>query len=144
MRIKLNKLSRAFALTLLLTMTISILALPQTSAHTPSWTIYTYASITVAPDLVGVGQTVSVVMWLDKPYQGALLTNDARFKDYKLTITAPDGKNETMGWQLCLDPTSSQYTSFVPDQVGTYTLKFEYPGQTYTQSGAYQNDKYFS
>jgi outer membrane protein assembly factor BamB len=40
------------------------------------------------------------------------------------------------------DTTSSQFTQYTPDQVGTYKFSFSFPGQTYTWSGAYQNDTF--
>jgi hypothetical protein len=105
---------------------------PTTSAHTPAWQIPTYAYVLVEPNPIGVGQTALVVMFLDKIPDGAGPTNDIRFHDYKLTITAPDGSVETKTWDIVYDTTSSQGYSFTPNQVGTYTLNFTYPGQTYT------------
>jgi hypothetical protein len=123
------------ALFLMLTIAISLVALPVANAHTPPWVIPTYAYILVAPDPVGVGQYVHIIMWLDKVMVGTAIGNDIRFHDYKLTITKPDGTTETQTWDVCWDPTSSQGYNYAPDQAGTYTLKFEYPGQTYTWSG---------
>jgi hypothetical protein len=79
-------------------------------------------------------------MWIDGPMPGATVENDIRRHDYTLTITAPDNSVETQHWDTISDPTSCQFVSFAPDQVGTYTLKFDYFGQTYTWSGSYQND----
>jgi hypothetical protein len=128
------------ALFLLLTIAVTLVALPAANAHTPPWQIPTFAYINVAPDPVGVGQQVIVVMWLDKPWPSATVDNDIRPHDYKLTITKPDNTTVTMNWPVVVDSTSSQYTLYTPDRVGTYTLRFDYPGQTYTWSGAYQND----
>jgi outer membrane protein assembly factor BamB len=73
---------------------------------------------------------------------GTLVQNDIRFHGYKLTITDPEGNNETKTWDIVTDTTSSAYTTYTPTKVGTYTLTFEFPGQVYTWSGAYQNDTY--
>jgi hypothetical protein len=105
---------------------------PTTSAHTPAWQIPTYAYVVAEPNPIGVSQSALVVMFLDKMPDGAGTTNDIRFHDYKLTITAPDGSVETKTWDIVYDPTSSQGYSFTPKQVGTYTLNFTFPGQTHT------------
>jgi outer membrane protein assembly factor BamB len=125
-----------------LSMIIPIAALSTTSAHTPIWNIPTYAYIETPMNPVGVGQTAVAYMWLDKTISGALMTNNIRFQNYKLTVTAPNGDVTTKTWDVVQDTTSSQSYSFAPDQVGTYTLNFTFPGQTYTLTGAYQGDYY--
>src|SRR4030042_1906127 len=105
----------------------SMALLPSANAHTPIWTFDSYAYLTVQPSPVGVGQYVHVVMWIDGPLPGATVANDIRRHDYKLTITPPDGSVETKNWPVVQDTTSVQYTQYTPNQVGTYTFKFEYP-----------------
>ena len=124
----------------MLTMVVTLAAVPLANAHSPAWTVISYAYIVPAPNPVGVGQPVSIVMWVDTPMPGALVTNDIRRHDYKLTITAPDGSKEVMTWPVVSDTTSFQYTSWTPDQVGEYTMLFEYPQQTYTWAGEYNGD----
>jgi len=116
----------------MLTISATLAVLPVTNAHDPALEITTFAYVNVAPDPVGLGQQVNVLMWLDKVIYNAAATNDIRFHDYTLTITKPDGTTQTMTFDVCQDTTSSQYTSYTPDQIGTYTFDFEYPGQTYT------------
>jgi len=108
-----------------------MILLPNASAHDPVWKIPTYAYINAAPNPVGVGQQTTIVVWIDKVLDGASVTNNIRFEDYKLTITKPDGKVETITWDIVTDTTSSAYTLYTPDQVGNYTLFFEFPGLTY-------------
>ena len=124
---------------------------PNANAHTPAWQIATFAYISVAPNPVGVGQTTIVYTWLDKTYGGseAALTNQERFHNYNLTIIKPDGSVEQHITDYISDPTSSMYTKFTPDQVGNYTLIFNYPGQFYNQfaggynpTSAFVNDSY--
>ena len=140
MKILTRKSAYIIALVLMLTIAITPVAVPLTNAHDPRWKIVSYAYIVPTPDPVGVGQRVSIVMWVDTPMPSAVVTNDIRRHDYKLTITAPDGNKKVMNWPVVTDTTSIQYTSWTPDMIGTYTLLFEYPEQTYTWSGAYQND----
>ena len=109
--------------------------------------IPTWAYINAAPNPIGVGQTVAVYMWLTNLFDGESLTNNYRFHNYMLTITSPNGVVTTQKWDYISDPTSSQSYTFTPDQVGTYTLNFTFPGQAYTQydynpTSTYVNDMY--
>jgi hypothetical protein len=151
-----NKTATLFALSLMFAMAVSLVALPAVNAHTPAWEISTHAYISVAPNPVGVGQQVLIVVWLDQVIVGVGLTNNIRFHDYKLTITKPDETTEIIEWPIVSDPTSSAYTPYTPDQAGTYTLKFEFPEQEYTwtdpiqpifgppQPNMYTNDTYLA
>ena len=143
----------AIMIALLLTTSMSAMLLLQpTSAHTPAWQIPTYAYINAAPNPIGVGQTLLVYMWLDSVYgaaggttaavgtngataSAALLANNYRFENYKLTITSPNGTSNTISWAVVTDPTSSQYYDFTPTDIGTYTLNFTYEGQVYGANG---------
>ncbi|MEM2130336.1 MAG: PQQ-binding-like beta-propeller repeat protein [Candidatus Bathyarchaeia archaeon] len=127
-----SKSTTFVTLFLLLTVTLLLIALPIATAHDPPYQIVSYAYIHAAPNPVGVGQRVSIIMWIDYPMPAATVTNDVRRTNYKLTITKPDGKTETFDWPIVYDSTSVQYFTYMPDQVGTYTLKFDYPGQVYT------------
>ena len=131
---------------LLISSTLSVL-IPNTTAHTPAWQIPTFAFINVSPNPAGIGQQVAVVVWLDKIPDGAVITNNIRFHNYKVEITAPDGTTETVNWETIFDTTSSAYTAFTPDQIGTYTFNFTFPGQKYTDfayntASAFVNDTY--
>ena len=146
-------LKKTMAILAILIMTISMSAvLIQTAnAHTPPWTIVSYAYIVVAPNPIGVGQSTAINLWVDTPMLGATITNNIRRTDYTLTITKPDGQTETKHWDVIQDTTSVQYLQYTPDQVGNYTLKFDYGGQKYiwntantpglsSANAAYEND----
>ncbi len=123
-------------LILLLSVSIvtSISMVQPTTAHTPKWEIPTFAYIEAAPNPVGVGQQVTIVFWLDKTFDpSTALTNNWRFHNYILTINAPDGTSTSKTFDYIADSTSSQFTLFTPDQIGTYTLNFTFPGQDYNQ-----------
>lgn len=139
-----NKKILLYLLSLLLIVSISIpiATLPLAGAHTPPWKLPTHAYISVAPNPVGVGQEALIIFWMDRTIQGTALTNEIRYHNYELTITAPDGTTQTQKWDTVWDTTTSQYYPFTPTQPGTYTLKFTFPGQIYTYGGAYQNDEY--
>jgi hypothetical protein len=136
-----NKTASVIAMFLVFAFAVSLITLPAANAHTPPWTFTTYAYIVAAPNPIGVGQQMEIVMLIDVAFPGAALTNNIRPVDYTLRITKPDGTTETNTYSV-YDPGSSRFVLYTPDQVGTYTINFTYPGQTYTWSGAYQNDTY--
>src|ERR1039458_976403 len=97
------------ALLLTISMSASIMLIPTASAHTPAWTIVSYAYLTVGPNPVGVGQSVGVYMYVDHPLPGASdvpgSSNNIRRQGYTLTTTAPDGTVSTQTWASCSDTT---------------------------------------
>ena len=138
-----NKVLSTIALFLMLSMVIPYAVQSTASAHTPSWTIPSFAYVSVAPSPIGVGQTAQVYMWVDIPMPSAATTNDIRRHDYKVTVTKPDGTTDTQSWDVIRDTTGIEFWTYTPDQTGNYTVFFQYAGQTYTWSGTYQND-YFA
>jgi len=137
-----NKIATALATIIISTLAITMFALPA-SAHTPAWSYPSYAYLVASPNPVGVGQKVSIVMWIDYPLPNANVANDIRRHDYTLTITKPNGDKVTQTWDVVQDTTSIQYYSYVPDIVGTYDIKFDYKGQTFTWVYQdYQNDTF--
>ena len=127
---------------LTISMAASMPLMPNTSAHDPPWTFPSYPFIVPAPDPIGVGQMGAIVMWVDYPISGARVDNDRRRADYTLTITKPDNTTESQHWDVIDDSTGIKYWQYTPSQAGTYVLKFDYGGQTYTWSGAYNGDIY--
>jgi len=130
------------ALILMLTISVTLVTLTSVNAHDPAWQLPTHAFINVSPNPTGVNQPALIVVWMERVIQGADITNDIRFEGYTLTITKPDGSTVTVEWPIVLDTTSSAYTMYTPDQAGTYTLVFNFPGQVYDFGGSYQNDVY--
>jgi outer membrane protein assembly factor BamB len=132
MRLSRSKtMATVIALFLALSIAVTLVALPTANAHTPAWTIPTYAYLAIAPNPVGVGESVYVVMWIHGAPPTALGKAGDRWRDFTLTITKPNGDTETLGpWNS--DPTGSTFTSYTPDQVGTYKFVFNYPGQVLT------------
>jgi outer membrane protein assembly factor BamB len=142
--------SAAILMLLMLSVTGSIILMPNTSAHYPAWQIPTYATIFVAPDPIGVGQSVTIYMWVLPVFgaiggtsaivgttgytsSAALTSNNYRFHNYQLSITAPDGTVEKKTFDVIMDTTSNQAFTYTPTQVGTYSLNFTFPGQDYDQ-----------
>ena len=115
-------------LMLLLFCSATFALLPAASAHTPAWTIPTYAYLVVSPDPIGVGQTGFIVMWLDKVPPTAGGTGGDRWTGFTVKVTKPDGTQQTLG-PFISDATSAYATLFTPDQVGTYNFVLNFPGQ---------------
>ena len=142
-----KKISIAIVILLTVSMAASMMLVPTTSAHDPAWDITTNAYIAANPNPIGVGQSSLIYLWLNRVYDGAAIGNENRFHNYKLTITAPDGTVTTQTFDTIEDTTSNQGYRFTPDQVGTYNLTFNFPGQnindyTHNANSQYVNDTY--
>jgi outer membrane protein assembly factor BamB len=137
----------AITVSLITIFTISLVAIPLANAqHNPGWDIVTFAYINVAPNPVGVGQKVDILIWVDKPRASASLFNDYRMHNYRLTITDSNG-DEVLNkfWETVVDTTSSQYYAWTPDAAGTYTLTFDFEGfyaGDFPSATAESNDTY--
>jgi hypothetical protein len=116
---------------LIFSMSASMMLLPTTSAQSTPGKFVTYAYVQANPNPCGVNSYARVYMWLEQVLPDAYLGNDIRFHDYELTITSPNDSVTTQTFPVISDPTSSQGYSFYVTQVGTYTLNFTFPGQTY-------------
>jgi outer membrane protein assembly factor BamB len=115
--------------------------------HDPAWELPTFAHIFVTVNPIGVGQSTYIYLFLTPTFPDEALTNDYRFHNYKLIITKPDDKTETITFEYISDPTSAQGYLYTPDQAGTYTLKFEFPGQdvnaySYNPISDYRDDTF--
>jgi len=130
MQIAKNKTAAiAISIFLAFSMTASMILVPTANAHTPAWTISTYAYLSVNPNPVGVGQTVSVNFWLDKVPPTAMQQYGDRWHNMTVVVTKPDGTTETLG-PFSSDDTGGAYTTYSPTQLGNYTFVFNFGGQT--------------
>ena len=114
----------AIAIFLMLSMSASILLPTVSSAETYN----TYAFLSVTPNPVGVSQTLTSVMWLDKPTPTASGSLGDHWQNYILTITKPDGTNTTLG-PYQADASATATARYVPDSAGQYYFQFSFPGQ---------------
>jgi len=126
-----RKTKQSATITLFLILTIAgstLLVMPISSAHTPPWSIPTYAYLVASPDPVGLGQTAFVVMWIDKVPPTAGGVGGDRWKGFTVKITKPDGTFETKG-PYTSDATSAAWFLYTPTQTGLYQVNFTFPGQ---------------
>ncbi len=141
-KIKTSKFSRnkitsiAIAIFLMLSMTASLVLLPSANAHTPAVNIPTDAYVVCAPGTVGVGQYTSIVVFLDRysPTNGGI--TGQLLPGFQLNITKPDGSTIIIGPWTCSSAVASDYKIFTPDEVGTYTIVFSWPGATVAASNS--------
>ena len=110
-------------------MCTSIAFVPNVRAHSPPMQIPSYAFLNAAPNPAGVGQTITVDMWLGQVPPTALAQYGDRWMNYKVTVTKPDGSNVTLG-PFTSDDTGGYATTYVPTELGNYTFVFNFPGQT--------------
>jgi len=103
--------------------------LPNAAAHTPPWSIKTFAYISVSANPIGKGQTVLVYMWLDKCPPTATGPWGDRWENFTLVITKPNGQVQKIG-PIKSDSVGFAWTTLTPDQVGIYKLKMYFSGQT--------------
>ncbi len=128
--LKNKSLAILIAIILVSSSAFTLVSLPTAKAHTPPWSIQTTAYLSAEPNPVGVGQQMEIVMALNWVWPGALIQNDIRPHNFTLTITKPDGNTEVSSYDP-YDSGSSRFILYTPNQVGNYTLKFDYPGEVY-------------
>jgi len=123
---KLGRISKAALLTLMLAITAFVTGILKVNAGLE---MPTYAFITVFPNPVGVNQSVVVVFWLSIPPPGAAGPFGPRWEGYIVTVTRPDGREETFG-PYTSDAVGTKYIFYTPNITGTYYFQFSFPGQT--------------
>ena len=124
-----SKIATAISALLMLSIATSIMISPIATGQVDfpeGAQVPTYAFINVAPNPIGVGQTVSVNFFLATPME-----TSERPTNMTVKITDPDGTVKTMG-PYTGDTTGGTYFTFVPDKVGEYTFQFLYGGQVLT------------
>ncbi len=128
-----NKIATAIALLLMLTMAISLVALPNANAQFGPQinTMTSYAFIGARPNPVGVGQSVLLHFGITASTQNAT----ENFKGITVTVTKPDGTTQTLG-PFNTDSTGGSGTIYVPNVAGNYVLQTHFPAQWYNFSGA--------
>jgi hypothetical protein len=121
-KLKLSK--RIMVFFLILTFAASMaLTLPTTQGQAAP-TLKTYPIIDAVPNPVGVGEDVLVRMGIIQA------TGDVSYgwTGITVTVTKPDGTTQTLG-PFTTDSTGATFTTFIPNQVGTYKLVTNFPQQ---------------
>jgi hypothetical protein len=105
---------------------------PLKSGDVPNGNFKPDVWISARPHLVGVGQTVLVNVWAT-PASNA----QRRLLGYQITITKPDGTSDKFTRNSEID-TAATWMEYIPDQIGVYKYKVDFPG-TFCPAGVYGN-----
>jgi len=97
-------------------------SVPLPAGVTADVNLDTHICLSFRPNPVGAGQTVLVNMWMDPP-----VSVTRYLSGFKVTITNPNGDKTTKTLDS-YQGDSTAWFEFVPDKIGTWTLKFEFPG----------------
>ena len=108
------------ALILVLTISVIFVALPIVSAHDPPWTVPTWCYVSVTNSIIGVNQQVVIVYWVNAIPPTAQGAYGDRWT-FTVDVTKPDGSKENLGPSKS-DPVGGGWTTYTPDQIGTYTI----------------------
>jgi len=106
--------------------------IPNANAHTPPIVVPTNAYVSVTPAVVGVGQYVTIVVFLDRNSPSSNGLNGQRWSGFMVNITTPSGATIILGPWICASAVASDFKTFTPTQVGTYKIVFSWPGETAT------------
>jgi hypothetical protein len=96
--------------------------LPLPPGVTPDVTVETIAFLSFDPNPVGKDQYVLINVWLSPP-----LHVSRYFSNLTIIITAPDGAQQVRTTKSYRGD-STGWTTLIPDKVGTWQIKFEFPG----------------
>jgi len=122
--------NKIYTIALIITLTTVAILVPTSlvTAHEPAWTIPTYSYIIASPNPVGVGQDSFVLFWVNWVPPGSGGLGGDRWRNLTVEVTKPDGTTEMLG-PFTSDPVGGGYAAYTPDQIGTYTFMFNFPGQ---------------
>ena len=97
---------------------------PLPAGVAPDATFNTLARIAFRPSPVGLGQPIIVNVWSEPPVHASRL-----YTGLSVTITKPDGTKQVIGPIETYYADTTAWFEYTPDQIGTYKLKFDQPGQ---------------
>ena len=100
---------------------------------TPYTTIVPKAYLSFSPNPIGINQMLLVNLWLTSPCDA-----NRYGAGYTVSIIKPDGTKDTVGPMHSYVADGTAWFQYIPDQVGTWQLKFDFPGQYYP-AGIYVN-----
>ncbi len=103
----------------------TIAAIPIKPAEAAA-TMKTYPIVDAIPNPVGVGQETLLKCGISEAAPSA----SYGWSGITITVTKPDGTTETLG-PFTTDSTGSTYTTYVPTQIGNYTITTNFPNNTY-------------
>ncbi len=127
-KLKFQKKQALIAIALILILTI-VMTFGTLQPTVRALEIPTFIILSVAPDPVGVSQSVFVGAFMTKPAPTTTFVYGDLYANVTIQIVQPDGTKETKGPYLC-DTVGGTWFTYTPTKVGTYTFQAFYPGQT--------------
>jgi outer membrane protein assembly factor BamB len=124
-----SKLS-TIAFVLMITLTVSFVALPTVIAHDPALEIPRYSYVSIQNSVLGVGQQLGIIFWSNAVPPTAQGAYGDRWIFY-IDVTTPSGSTDTLG-PFTSDPVGSGWAVYTPTSVGTYTIVSRLAQQTIT------------
>jgi len=97
-------------------------SIPLPAGVTPDFEVDTNVFLSFRPDPVGVGQEILVNLWMEPPIHVSRYMTG-----YEIIVTAPDG-SETVFTMDSYRGDSTAWFPWIVDQVGTWKLRFDFPG----------------
>ncbi len=115
-------------------------SIPLPSGVTPDLTLETIAYLSFRPQTVGLGQAFLVNIWLQPP-----LHISRYHTRYAVTLTKPSGTEIVIAPIDSYRGDTSAWFEWIADEVGTWTIEFDFPGGyfpagNYTTIGRYGSD----
>jgi hypothetical protein len=118
-------IKKIFATLMLLALAIGTIAtLQPLTVKAETTTMKTYAISDAIPNPVGVGEETLLKCGITE----ALASAAYGWTGITITVVKPDGTTETLG-PFTTDSTGSTYTTYIPNQAGTYNLTTNFPEQ---------------
>ena len=132
---KIQRRIKATTFVLILAITIAIPFINNPASAQTKFYPYLY----VAPNPIGIGQSVNVGFGMTMP-----TVDPYYYNGWLLTATSPSGKNQTLG-PFSSDATGGTGTSFTPTEVGEWRFQAYFPGGnvTYIAKAPYPQTTYY-
>jgi hypothetical protein len=131
-----NKIAAVMIATFFVLSIIASANLLSTDAHTPPWTVQTYAYVTASPNPWGLGSSnpVLIVFWINNIPPTAAGNSGDRWLGMTIDVTGPTGQVEHFG-PFTSDPVGGSYMAYTPTMTGDYQVNFTFPTQNATLNG---------
>ena len=107
-------------------------SMPLPAGVTADETFDTIAHLSFRPNPIGLNQPVLVNIWMQPPIHVTHYLKEA----FLVTLTKPDGTEVKFGPMSSYKGDATAWFEYIADQVGTWTLKFDFLG-TYFPAGNY-------
>ncbi|HTY75683.1 MAG TPA: hypothetical protein VMD05_08980, partial [Candidatus Nanoarchaeia archaeon] len=113
-------------LILLMTFAAMFIAAPANASNPPQQ-VPTWCYCVVTNNVIGVGQPLNIVFWLNS-YPPTASGNYGDRWFFTLIVTRPDGTKETLG-PIKSDPVGNGFYVYTPTQLGNYSVVAQFPGK---------------